>query len=152
MSGTGRKPSGSRRLPPLRPPDVRIAPRGPLCYRSGCDPCAHRHIGGVTPERVEIVRKATKIVEKLLAGSGAFQHLAILHEDRVTGIRGGKRESGWQIEVRCFESQDAVTVMPTRLPFETLERLGERIAAEVPGVVSVTDNITRKPPTTIEAI
>ena len=113
---------------------------------------AARVIGEVTPARVEVVRKATKIVEELLAGSRAFQYLAILHEDRVTGIRGGKREFGWQIEVRCFESQDAVTATPTRLPFETLEKLGERIPAEVPGVVSVTYNITRKPPTTIEAI
>jgi len=113
---------------------------------------AARVIGEVTPERVETVRKATRIVEELLAGSHAFQYLAILHEDRVTGIRGGKREFGWQIEVRCFESQDAVTATPTRLPFETLEKLGERIPAEVPGVVSVTYNITRKPPTTIEAI
>jgi len=113
---------------------------------------AARVIGEVTPARVEVVRKATKIVEELLAGSRAFQYLAILHEDRVTGIRGGKREFGWQIEVRCFESKDAVTATPTRLPFETLERLGERIPAEVPGVVSVTYNISRKPPTTIEAI
>jgi len=113
---------------------------------------AARVIGEATPERVETVRKATKIVEDLLADSRAFQYLAILHEDRVTGIRGGKREFGWQIEVRCFESTDAVTATPTRLPFETLERLGERIPAEVPGVVSVTYNITRKPPTTIEAV
>lgn len=113
---------------------------------------AARVIGEVTPERVGIVRKATKIVEEELAGSGAFQYLAILHEDRVTGIRSGKREFGLQVEIRCFESADAVTAAPTRVAYETLERLGERIPAEVPGVVSVTYNITRKPPTTIEAI
>jgi len=106
----------------------------------------------VTSERVEIVRKATKIVEEELAASNAFQYLAVLHEDRVTGIRGGKREFGSQIEVRCFDSTDAVTATPTRLPFETLERLGQRIPAEVHGVVSVTYNVTRKPPTTIEAV
>lgn len=113
---------------------------------------AARVIGEVTPARVETVRKATRIVEELLAGSRAFQYLAILHEDRVTGIRGGKREFGSQIEVRCFESKDAVTASPTPLPFEILAQLGERITSEVPGVVSVTYNITSKPPTTIEAI
>jgi len=38
------------------------------------------------------------------------------------------------------------------LPFETLDTLADRITAEVPGVVSVTYNIARKPPSTIEAV
>jgi len=113
---------------------------------------AARVIGEVTPERVETVRKATKIVEEILSGSGAFQYLAILHEDRVTGIRDGKRDYGFQIEVRCWESSDAKTASPTRLPFDLLERLAERIATEVEGVVSVTYNLSTKPPSTIEAI
>lgn len=113
---------------------------------------AARVIGEVTPERVGIVRAATAIVEEELAGSGAFQYLAILHEDRVTGLRDGKRDFGLQIEVRCWDSEDARTGSPTRLPHETLARLAERITAEVPGVVSVTYNITRKPPSTIEAV
>ena len=112
---------------------------------------AARVIGEVTPERVETVRAATAIVEEELAPTGAFQYLAILHEDRVTGLRDGRREYGLQIEVRCWDSRDARTGSPTRLPYETLERLAERITG-VPGVVSVTYNITRKPPSTIEAV
>jgi GMP synthase (glutamine-hydrolysing) len=111
-----------------------------------------RVIGEVTPERVEIVRKATKIVEEELSGTGAFQYLAILHQDRVTGVREGKRDFGTQIEVRCWESKDALVGSPTRLSFDILEKLADRITAEVPGVVSVTYNITRKPPSTIEAV
>jgi GMP synthase (glutamine-hydrolysing) len=113
---------------------------------------ATRVIGEVTPERVATVRLANFIVEEELKGTGAFQYLAILHEDRVTGIRGGERDFGQQIEVRCWDSTDAVTGSPTKLPFESLERLGNRIASEVPGVVSVTYNITSKPPSTIEPI
>lgn len=111
-----------------------------------------RIIGEVTPERVEIVRKATKIVEDELSNSGAFQYLAILHNDRVTGIREGKRDFGLQIEVRCWESKDAVIASPTRLTYDILDRLAERITKEVPGAVSVTYNITKKPPSTIEAV
>ncbi|MBN2466277.1 ExsB family transcriptional regulator, partial [candidate division WOR-3 bacterium] len=81
-----------------------------------------------------------------------FQWLAILHNDKVTGMRNGKRDYGLQVEVRCFESKDAVTATVTRLPYETLEKLAKRITEEVPGVVSVTYNITAKPPTTIEAV
>jgi GMP synthase (glutamine-hydrolysing) len=113
---------------------------------------AARVVGEVTPERVEIVRAATAIVEEELAATGAFQYLAILHEDRVTGLRDGKRDFGLQIEVRCWDSEDARTGSPTRLPHETLARLAERITTEVPEVVSVTYNITRKPPSTIEAV
>jgi GMP synthase (glutamine-hydrolysing) len=113
--------------------------------------CA-RVIGEVTPERIETVRKATKIVEEELTDSGAFQYLAILHEDMVTGIRDGRRDYGQQIEVRCWESTDAVTGEPTWLPAEKLRALGERISSEVPGVVSVTYNITPKPPSCIEAV
>ncbi len=111
-----------------------------------------RVIGEVTPERIETVRKATKIVEEELSNTGAFQYLAILHEDRVTGIRDGKRDFGLQIEVRCWESKDALIGSPTRLPYETLDKLAERISTEIPGVVSVTYNITKKPPSTIEAV
>ena len=113
---------------------------------------AARIIGEVTPERVAIVRQATQIVEEELSDTRAFQYLAILHEDRVTGMRQGKRDFGLQIEVRCWESTDAQIGSPTRLSFDTLETLAERITTEVPGVVSVTYNVTRKPPSTIEAV
>ncbi len=113
---------------------------------------AARVIGEATPERIETVRKATVVVERLLKDTAAFQYMAILHDDRVTGVRDGKREFGLQIEVRCWDSVDARTAAPTRLSFELLETLARRIVAEVPGVVSVTYNIATKPPSTIEAV
>jgi GMP synthase (glutamine-hydrolysing) len=113
---------------------------------------AARVIGEVTPERIETVRKATVIVENLLKDTNAFQYLAILHEDRVTGMRNGKRDFGLQIEVRCWNSHDARNATPTHLPYETLLKLGQEITDQVPGVVSVTYNIATKPPSTIEAV
>ncbi len=113
---------------------------------------AARVIGEVTPRRIETVRKATVIVERTLKNTGAFQYMAILHADRVTGMRDGKRDFGQQIEIRCWDSLDARTAMPTRLPFETLEKLAREIIRNVPGVVSVTYNIATKPPSTIEAV
>lgn len=113
---------------------------------------ATRVIGEVTPERIETVRQATQIVEELLANRGAFQYLAILHEDRVTGMCNNRREFSQQIEIRCWDSTDARTATPTRLPFEVLEQLAQKITRTVPGVVSVTYNVTSKPPSTIEAV
>ncbi len=111
-----------------------------------------RVIGEVTPERIETVRKATVVVENILKNTGAFQYMAILHADRVTGMRDGKRDFGRQIEIRCWDSLDARVATPTRLPFETLEKLAREIINNVPGVVSVTYNIVTKPPSTIEAV
>jgi len=111
-----------------------------------------RVIGEVTPQNLKIVRLATAITEEELASTPAFQYMAILHQDRVTGIRDGKRDFGLQIEIRCWDSIDARTAKPTRLPYEILDKLANRIVTEVPGVVSVTYNITPKPPSTMEAV
>ncbi len=113
---------------------------------------AARVIGEVTPAKIRLVRKATVITEAILADVPAFQYMAILHEDRVTGMRDGKRVFGCQIEIRCWDSVDARTATPTRLPYETLEKIAGRIIKAIPEVVSVTYNITTKPPSTIEAI
>jgi GMP synthase (glutamine-hydrolysing) len=113
---------------------------------------AARVIGDVNPEKIETVRQATYIVETELSHVKAFQYMAILHQDRVTGMRDGKRDFGLQIEIRCWDSVDARVAEPTKLPYHTLEKLAKRIVEEIPGVVSVTYNITPKPPSTIEAI
>jgi len=113
---------------------------------------AARVIGAVTAERLETVRQATVIVERWLKDTGAFQYMAILHEDRVTGMREGRRDFGQQIEVRCWDSVDARIASATRLSFDVLEGLSGEILQDVPGVVSVTYNIATKPPSTIEAV
>lgn len=113
---------------------------------------AARVIGEATTDRIETVRKATAIVERLLAGTGAFQYMAILHYDRVTGMREGRRDFGQQIEIRCWDSLDAREAAPTHLPFDLLGKLAAEIVSEVPGVVSVTYNIASKPPSTMEAV
>lgn len=113
---------------------------------------AARVIGEVTKEKITVVRQATTIVEDILQETGAFQYMAILHQDRVTGMRQGKRDFGLQIEIRCWDSVDARIAAPTNIAYKTLCELGTRITKEVPGVVSVTYNIASKPPSTIEAV
>ncbi|KPK75382.1 MAG: ExsB family transcriptional regulator [Gemmatimonas sp. SM23_52] len=113
---------------------------------------AARVIGEATPERIETVRIANAITEEELADVDAFLKLAILHGDRVTGMRGGKRDFGLQIEVRCWDSVDAREGTPTELPWHVLRRLADRLVAELPGVVSVTYNLATKPPSTMEVV
>jgi GMP synthase (glutamine-hydrolysing) len=113
---------------------------------------AARVVGEATPERIELVRKATAIVEGELKNIRAFQYMAILHEDRFPGMRDGKRDYGLQIELRCWSSVDARTAKPVWLPSRTLQRLAAKITKDIPGVVSVTYNIASKPPSTMEAV
>ena len=113
---------------------------------------AARVVGAVTPENIELVRKATTIVEEELESVKKFQCMAILHEDQFPGLREGKREFGRQIEVRCWKSVDARTAKPVWLAPGVLKKLAKRMTKEIPGVVSVTYNIAPKPPSTMEAV
>ena len=113
---------------------------------------AARVVGEATPEKLELVRKATAIVEGELKDVKKFQCMAILHEDKFPGMKAGKREYGMQIEIRCWTSVDARAASPVWLPSKVLERMAARITKGIPGVVSVTYNIAPKPPSTMEAV
>jgi GMP synthase (glutamine-hydrolysing) len=112
---------------------------------------ATRIVGEVTSERLSTVRAATEIVEEELAGSGAFQYMAVLLNDRATGIRDGKREFGEIIVVRSINSVDARTADAVEIPWPTLHRLCQRITA-IPGVNRCLYDMTPKPPATIEYV
>ena len=112
---------------------------------------ATRIVGEVTQERLETVRAATAIVEEELASTGAFQYLAVLLNDRATGIRDGRREFGQIIVVRCINSVDARTATAVEVPWPTLHRITERITA-LPDVNRCLYDLTPKPPATVEYI
>ena len=109
-----------------------------------------RVLGEVTPQKVAIVRKATEIVEEETRELGTFQNFAVLHNDRATGIKNGKRVYGNIITVRIVDSEDAVTAKFRRVPYEKLTRISERITKEIPSVVRCLYDATDKPPATIE--
>ncbi len=109
-----------------------------------------RVLGEVTPEKVAIVRKATKIVEEETRKLGSFQNFAVLHNDKATGIKKGKRVYGNIITVRIVDSDDAVTAEARHVPYEILMRISERMTEEIPSVVRCLYDITDKPPSTIE--
>jgi GMP synthase (glutamine-hydrolysing) len=112
---------------------------------------ATRIVGEVTEERLEIVREATDIVERELGKSRAFQYLAVLLNDKATGIREGKREFGQIIVVRSINSVDARTATVTKIPWNKLNRISKRITS-IKGVNRCLYDLTPKPPATIEYI
>jgi len=112
---------------------------------------ATRIVGEVTEERLEVVREATDIVEKELGKSKAFQYLAVLLNDKATGIRENRREFGQIIVVRCLNSVDARTATVTKIPWDKLNRISKRITS-IKGVNRCLYDLTPKPPATIEYI
>lgn len=112
---------------------------------------AARIVGEVTAEKLEVARKATAIVEKELAQTGAFQYMAVLLNDYATGIRNNKREFGRIIVVRCIESIDARTATVTELSWDKLKRVCELIT-QIDGVNRCLYDLTPKPPATIEYV
>jgi len=113
---------------------------------------ATRIVGEVTRERLATVRAATAIVEEELAESGAFQYMAVLLNDRATGIVGNKRRFGRIIVVRCVQSTDARTATATELPWDKLNRICSRIVTEIEDVSRCLYDLTPKPPATIEYV
>lgn len=109
-----------------------------------------RVLGEVTPKKVAMVRKATQIVEAETAGLGTFQNFAVLHNDKATGIKKGKRVYGNIITIRIVESEDAVTAKSKQVPYEVLSKIAKKITNEIPTVVRCLYDITDKPPSTIE--
>jgi GMP synthase (glutamine-hydrolysing) len=113
-----------------------------------------RVIGEVTPKKLQIVRKASAIVEQELRNARLYEKLwqayASVGDDQATGIKGDSREVGYVVIVRVVESVEGMTADWAKLPHEILERISTRITNEIPGVTWVTYAISSKPPATIE--
>ena len=71
-------------------------------------------------------------------------------DDKAVGVIGDERLYGHIVTIRIVNSVDAMTADWTKLPYQLLERISNRITNEVDGVSWVTYAISSKPPATIE--
>ena len=115
---------------------------------------AVRVIGEITPGKLSIARKASKIVEEELWDAGLYdkvwQAYAAVGNDKAVGVVGDERKYGIIVTVRVVDSIDAMTADWTRLPDGVLEKISNRITNEIEEVTWVSYVISSKPPATIE--
>ncbi|RID94909.1 glutamine-hydrolyzing GMP synthase [Dialister pneumosintes] len=116
---------------------------------------AIRIIGDITPERLDILRKADFIVRDVIKQSGLYndiwQSFAVLPAAiRSVGVQGDERTYDYTVGIRAVTSSDGMTADYFRFPWEVLDEMSRRICNEVKGVNRVVYDITSKPPSTIE--
>ncbi|MDL2271240.1 glutamine-hydrolyzing GMP synthase [Methanobrevibacter sp. OttesenSCG-928-I08] len=115
---------------------------------------AVRVIGTLTPDKLDICRKANGIVSEEIEKEGLnedlWQYFAVLTDTKVTGVKGDQRDFGYLVVLRLVSSTDAMTAYIPELPWEVIRRMSKRITSEIPEVTHVALSISDKPPSTIE--
>jgi len=114
-----------------------------------------RIVGEVTQERLDLLRQADAIVRFELTAAGLDREIwqcpvVLLADVRSVGVQGDGRTYGHPIVLRPVSSEDAMTADWTRLPYDLLAKISNRITNEVDGVNRVVLDVTSKPPGTIE--
>jgi GMP synthase (glutamine-hydrolysing) len=116
---------------------------------------AIRIIGAVDAERLTLLRAADRIVREELTAAGLDREIwqcpvVLLADVRSVGVQGDGRTYGHPVVLRPVSSEDAMTADWSRLPYDLLARVSNRITNEVPGINRVVLDVTSKPPGTIE--
>ena len=114
-----------------------------------------RIIGEVTKDRLDLLRRADAIARAELTAAGLDEEVwqmpvVLLADVRSVGVQGDGRTYGHPIVLRPVSSEDAMTADWSRLPYDLLARISNRITNEVDGVNRVVLDVTSKPPGTIE--
>ncbi|OQX64164.1 MAG: GMP synthase (glutamine-hydrolyzing), partial [Desulfococcus sp. 4484_242] len=115
---------------------------------------AVRILGEIDRERLEMVRAADAIVIEEITMAGLYekvwQSFAVLLPIRTVGVMGDERTYENAIAVRVVDSLDAMTADWSKIPYDVMGRISNRIINSVKGVNRVVFDISSKPPATIE--
>lgn len=113
---------------------------------------AIRIIGEITKEKLDILRDADAVVREEIGKCGveANQYFAVLTNVQSVGVMGDARTYDYMVAVRAVSTTDFMTADYCKLPYETLDRISNRLINEVQHINRVVYDITSKPPATIE--
>ena len=115
---------------------------------------AVRLLGAITRPDLDILKEADSIVVEEMRNADLYyktwQSFAVLLPVKTVGVMGDERTYDKVVALRIVDSNDAMTADWSRVPYELLDKMSNRIINEVRGVNRVVLDITSKPPGTIE--
>ena len=113
-----------------------------------------RILGEIKPEYVAILRQADAIFLDELYAADLYnqvgQAFVVFLPIKSVGVMGDGRRYEYVLCLRAVNTIDFMTAEWSRLPWEFLARVSNRIINEVRGVSRITYDISSKPPATIE--
>lgn len=113
-----------------------------------------RCLGAITRERLEALRESDAILREEFAKAGldrkVWQYFTVIPDFKAVGVRDNARSMGYMVVIRAVNTVDAMTATIERIDYDVLERIADRITAEVPSVNRVCYEVTKKPVATIE--
>ncbi|MGC9780939.1 MAG: glutamine-hydrolyzing GMP synthase [Candidatus Heimdallarchaeota archaeon] len=113
-----------------------------------------RILGDLTQDRLDTLKEVDAIFLEELKKRGEYnnywQSFSVLLPMKSVGVMGDSRTYEWTVVLRSVDSVDAMTADWSKIPYETLAIISNRIINEVKKVNRVVYDITSKPPATIE--
>ncbi|MFM1823194.1 MAG: synthase [Planctomycetota bacterium] len=115
---------------------------------------AVRVLGEVTKPKLDILRECDRILLEEIVASNLYrstsQVFAVLLPVKSVGVMGDGRTYDSVVAIRSVDTQDFMTADWSRIPYDVLATISNRIINEVKGVNRVVYDISSKPPATIE--
>lgn len=113
-----------------------------------------RCLGAITRDRLEALRESDAILREEFANAGldkkVWQYFTVIPDFKAVGVRDNARSMGYMVVIRAVNTIDAMTATIERVDYDVLEKIADRITAEVPSVNRVCYELTKKPVATIE--
>ncbi len=113
-----------------------------------------RCLGAITRERLNALRESDAILREEFAKAGldkkVWQYFTVVPDFKAVGVRDNARSMGYMVVIRAVNTVDAMTASIERIDYDILEKIADRITAEVPSINRVCYEITKKPVATIE--
>ena len=113
-----------------------------------------RCLGAITRERLAALRESDAILREEFAKAGldkkVWQYFTVIPDFKAVGVRDNARSMGYMVVIRAVNTIDAMTATIERIDYDILEKIADRITAEVPSVNRVCYELTKKPVATIE--
>ena len=113
-----------------------------------------RCLGAITRDRLEAVRESDAILREEFEKAGlnkkVWQYFTVVPDFKSVGVKNNARCFDYMVIIRAINTVDAMSATIEKVDWDVLERITNRILAEVEHVNRVCFDMSPKPPATIE--